>query len=76
MLNLKNTTIIPLSGYLLDGSFNFLIDLKNAERNYFLDLQPCAKKIAAKEHNPHPRTQLQISLNATKYAFIIKVMIQ
>lgn len=30
VLNLKNTTIIPLSCCLLDGSFNFLIALKNA----------------------------------------------
>lgn len=58
VLNLKNTTILPLSCGLLDGSFNVLIALKKCsvypDRNYFLDLQPCAKKLAAKNiiHTP------------------------
>lgn len=34
------------------------------------------KKLAAKEYNLHSKTQLQITINSTKYAFLIKVRIQ
>lgn len=81
MLNLKNTTIISLSCCLLDGSFNFLIAFKkNAVytqteiTSWIYNL--VQKKLAAKEYNSHPKTQLQITINSTKYAFLIKVMIQ